>query len=245
MGDITVENQATAPSNPSAGNRRIYPKAAGWFDLDEFGTETQFAAGGGETNTASNIGTAGVGVFKQKTGVDLEFKKINTGSSKVTITDDVGNNEVDVDIVEANITHQNLSGAGTNTHAQVDTHIADTANPHATDVGNLGSGLLAELNTVITDATLDDASDSRPPSGTAGGDLGGTYPNPTVNSGADGTAVHDNIAGEIAAIVLKAAPVSADILLIEDSADANAKKRIIVGALPSIEDHVIAGRVFS
>jgi len=59
---------------------------------------------GGETNTASNVGVAGVGIFKQKTGVDLEFKKLNAGSNKVTITDDVGNNEIDVDVVVANLT---------------------------------------------------------------------------------------------------------------------------------------------
>ena len=57
----------------------------------------------GEVNTASNVGTGGVGVFKQKTGVNLEFKKINAGSNKVTITDDTGNNEVDIDVNEANL----------------------------------------------------------------------------------------------------------------------------------------------
>ena len=45
----------------------------------------------------------------------------------------------------------------------LDGHVADLANPHATDVGNLGSGTLAELNTAITDATLDDSGDPRPP----------------------------------------------------------------------------------
>lgn len=55
--------------------------------------------GSGETNTASNVGTAGVGVFKQKTGVDLEFKKINAASGSVlTVYDDTGNDEIDLDV---------------------------------------------------------------------------------------------------------------------------------------------------
>lgn len=43
-------------------------------------------------------------------------------------------------------------------------HESDTDNPHQTDIGNLGSGTLAELNTAITDATLDDSSSARTPS---------------------------------------------------------------------------------
>lgn len=64
---------------------------------DGAGTLT-FTSADGETNTSSNVGTGGVGVFKQKTSVDFEFKKINAGSSKITITDDTGNDEVDIDL---------------------------------------------------------------------------------------------------------------------------------------------------
>lgn len=39
-------------------------------------TFTQFGAGGtGENNTASNVGASGIGLFHQKTGVDLEIRK--------------------------------------------------------------------------------------------------------------------------------------------------------------------------
>ena len=44
---------------------------------------TIWVSAGGETNTASNIGT-GTDVFKQKTGVDLEFRKINSTELDVT-----------------------------------------------------------------------------------------------------------------------------------------------------------------
>lgn len=49
----------------------------------------------------------------------------------------------------------------------------------------------------------------------------------------DAAAIHDNVAGEIAALTEKATPVNADLLVIEDSAAANAKKKVQVGNLPA------------
>ncbi len=81
------------------------PGTSRYYGTDGSGTKGYFAIpAGGESNTASNIGAGGVGVFKQKSGVDLQFKNINAGSNKVTITDDTTNSEVDIDVVPANFT---------------------------------------------------------------------------------------------------------------------------------------------
>lgn len=53
-----------------------------------------------------------------------------------------------------------------------------------------------------------------------------------VSTGADADAIHDNQAGEIAAITEKVAPVAADLVIIEDSEAGNAKKKAQVGNLP-------------
>ena len=62
--------------------------------------------GVGESNTASNVGTAGIGVWKDKLGVDLRFKNIRAASSKLTVVENAdtpAKNTVDIDVVPDDI----------------------------------------------------------------------------------------------------------------------------------------------
>ena len=96
--------------------------ATGTYDGTNIRISAGAGGGGGEVNTASNVGTAGVGVFKQKNVADLEFKKVNAGSTKVTITDDVGNDEVDVDVDGGLILDGEVAGNGIVTRTAAETY---------------------------------------------------------------------------------------------------------------------------
>jgi len=61
------------------------------------------AATGGQVNTASNVGTGGVGLYNQKTGDDLEFKKLRPASNKLSVASNGTTGTVDVDVVPENL----------------------------------------------------------------------------------------------------------------------------------------------
>lgn len=107
---------SVVPANPGANTKRFYVdpadnhfkmKSTGGsiLDFDVLGAGAQ-----GEANLASNIGGGGQGFFKQKTGVNLEFRNLNVASNKLSVALDATNNEVDIDLVESNVTLQNLTG---------------------------------------------------------------------------------------------------------------------------------------
>ena len=67
-------------------------------------------SGGGEINTVSNIGTAGIGVYKQKTGVNFELKKLFAASTNMSVVDDVANNKINLDVNLGAISLSSLAG---------------------------------------------------------------------------------------------------------------------------------------
>jgi hypothetical protein len=111
---------------------------------------------------------------------------------------------------------------------------ARVAQAHALGGAEHTADTLAKLNVLVSDATLIDTgdtrlSDARTPTSHTHGNADLTD---VPGAGIDTTAVHDNASGEINAVAAKATPVSADVLLLEDSAASFAKKKITVGSLP-------------
>jgi hypothetical protein len=86
---------------------------------------------------------------------------------------DVHMDEATVHFTEGSIDHDSITGSGTLTHGEIDTHVGATDNPHGTDIENLGSGTLAELNAAITDANIDDEGSARTPTAHASEHLTG------------------------------------------------------------------------
>jgi len=56
----------------------------------------------------------------------------------------------------------------------------------------------------------------------------------TSTGGTDIDSIHDNVAGEIAAVTTKATPIAADVVLIEDSADSFNKKKVTISDILNV-----------
>jgi predicted nucleic acid-binding protein len=66
--------------------------------------------GGGGANTASNLGTAGVGPFDGITGANMGFRNVAPASGKISVSLDPVNKLIDLDAVESAFTLSNLGG---------------------------------------------------------------------------------------------------------------------------------------
>ena len=131
------------------------------------------AGGSGEANTASNVGVGGVGLYDAKTGVNIDLRNINAGSSKVTVTLDAPNKEVDIDVVVANLTGIAPSQITGTAVVTGDSRLTDARTPTAhthviseiTDIAN------ASVANAVTWAGANKTVSTSAASGGANGDI--------------------------------------------------------------------------
>ncbi len=141
--------------------------------------------GSGESNTASNVGTAGIGPFHQKFGIDLQFKNLNSGSNRVSVTNDTVNREIDIDVVPANF---DLAGIGGSLSAAQITAASKQGN--GAKLQTFGTGTPA-----ANDCAKFDASGNLTSAGAPCGSAGGGEANTASNAGVGGVGVFHQKSG--------------------------------------------------
>jgi len=147
--DALVVQEGDEAFVTSNGLQYIYDGAV-WFERPT--SVGMVSNAGTSTDNALSRFDGATGQLIQNSSATLD----DAGNLNLSGNLDLDTNNI-VDVGTVNGTVFNTFVTDTNNH------IADTANPHATDLGNLGTGTLAELNSKVTDATLDDASDPRDP----------------------------------------------------------------------------------
>lgn len=151
-GDVTGSTALTISSTAITGKATV-TAASGDFlllsDTSDSGNlkkvdANDFLSASGETNTASNVGS-GADVFKQKTGVDLEFRGIN-GSEGITAA--VNADNIDLSLNTAGLTEELSPASGDElilwdgvNHKRVDwSNLPGAGGGETNTASNVGSG---------------------------------------------------------------------------------------------------------
>lgn len=175
--------------------------------------------------------------------------KVNKHAS----THESGNDKVDHDLLQGFVANEHLDWTSDQGATNIDDnnvpHTALTSDPHSVTKAQVGLGNVADVldkldATVAPGATDDSGAGYSEGSNWIDVTADKTYQcvdstasaavwkDTSASGGADADAIHDNVASEISAITEKTTPVSADLIIIEDSAAGNVKKRVQIGNLP-------------
>ena len=131
----------------SVGSLSTIPRAD-----HQHATDTSRQTADTDLTALSALTSTGIAV---RTAADTwATRSLSAGSTKVSISNPAGiAGNPSIDIVEANIIHQNISGHGTNDHTAIDSHISNTSNPHSVTKTQVGLGNVTNDRQVKATAT--------------------------------------------------------------------------------------------
>jgi hypothetical protein len=84
---LHMQEQGSAPERPLEAHHRLYPKADGWYDIDDQGTEIKIGPAAIPAAVASNTVSEGPGIDLVVAGVNSQ---IGLGGDKILLYDDGG-----------------------------------------------------------------------------------------------------------------------------------------------------------
>jgi hypothetical protein len=103
LGTVSLSDLSDVPTQPTGGTTSYFLQ---WNDTGDTFTWQDTSIFTGEANDGENLATSGVGVYNDKDGVNLRFRRLNPQSSMITITlvSDVIEFNIDAPTVAANHT---------------------------------------------------------------------------------------------------------------------------------------------
>ena len=108
------------------------------------------SGGSGEVNDGANVGGAGTGVYDGKTGVTLNFRKLNPASAKITVA--LNGQQIDLDVPDASTTAKGVAELATDGESAAgvvvqgnDSRLSNARTPtaHTHVASDIASGTLA------------------------------------------------------------------------------------------------------
>ncbi len=199
---------------------------------------------GAGATTGINVAAGTVHAIVNDINTDTTYAVGGTGTLTMLVTELSG--AVGAVTGTANVTvagtapAHDLAGAQHNadTKANLLTKLSDVSEVYTNNTGEI-AGTTAKATPVGGDFALieDSAASNAKKTSTL------TQVFAAMGPGSDTDAIHDNVSAEINAIAAKGTPTTSDLLLIEDAAASNAKKKITIANLPAAAPaaHALAG----
>lgn len=187
------------------------------------GSWSNIATGGGEANTAANVGT-GTGVYATKSGVELQFKSLKEGTgitlsstaTEVTITAAAGSGDMAAATYDPGAVAANVY--------DTDNHISGTTNKvftaaEQTKLAGIEAGATADQSGAEIKAAYEAEANTNAFTDAEQTKLSGIEASADVTDAA-------NVGAAMTGATAKATPVDADTIPLNDSAASNVLKKV-------------------